>query len=84
MAKWLGERVRARAGVRAGTRECFFLVVQNVMNIFAFVGLVASYEFLIRHNHYKQGELSLSRANFIHLIKIEGVLACMACVIELY
>ena len=42
--KWL---VRAR--VRTGARECttfFSLVLQNVMNIFVFVGSVAAYESL--------------------------------------
>ena len=55
LAKWLRERVKVRARVRAGKRECsysffslslFFsgLTKQN-NNIFVFVGLVASYEY---------------------------------------
>ena len=43
-----GEWVRVR--VRAGARECttfVFLVLQNAVNIFVFVGSVASYEHLI-------------------------------------
>ena len=37
--------------VRAGARECtryFFLVLQNVVSMFFFVGSVASYEYIIR------------------------------------
>ena len=49
--EWLREWVRVR--VRAGARECntpflFSLVLQNVVNIFVFVGSVASYEYLTR------------------------------------
>ena len=40
----LRERVMVRVRVRAGARECttFFFFLQNVVNIFVFVGLVAS------------------------------------------
>ena len=44
MVKGMGYRDRAR--VRAGARECniFSVVLQNVVNIFVFVGSVAFYE----------------------------------------
>ena len=51
LAKWSREWIK----VRAGARECntfFSLVLQNVVNIFVFVGAVASY------NPFKHGELS--------------------------
>ena len=49
LANWLREWVRDR--VRAGARECntsifFSLVLQNVVNIFVFVGSVASYRLM--------------------------------------
>ena len=43
--------VRVRIRVRAEARECtmyFFLVLQTVVNMFFFVGSVASYEYIIR------------------------------------
>lgn len=45
LAKWLKERVAARVRVWAGARESTLflpLVLQNVVDIFVFVGLVAS------------------------------------------
>ena len=55
MAKWSREwiRDRVRDRVRAGAREwntsfLFPLVLKSVVNIFVFVGSVASYEYLIR------------------------------------
>ena len=47
LAKWLREWVRVR--VRAGGKECTpFFFFTNVVNIFVFIGSVASYEYLIR------------------------------------
>ena len=50
LAKWLREWVRVRVRLGAGGRECTisFLALQNVVNIFVFIGSVASYEYLIR------------------------------------
>ena len=47
MIKGVRVRIRVRITVKAGARECtmyFFLVLQTVVNVFVFVGLVASYD----------------------------------------
>ena len=44
--EWVRDKVRVR--VRARARECNSLVLQNVVNIFVFIGSVASNEYLIR------------------------------------
>ena len=48
LAKWLREWVRVRVRVRVGGKECTTFFFTNVVNIFVFIGSVASYEYLIR------------------------------------
>ena len=60
------DRVRDRVRVRAGARECntsffFFSLLQNVVNIFVFIGSVASYEYFNKMTYTVSNRVNLVR-----------------------